>query len=153
MPISSIEFENSLDRKKLASKWINKLKSLSEKLGLFQKTEVSTDSGRIDAIWYYQLPTSLPFLGSQLPLVGFEIETSWRTRKHLKGDILNLFELSPAIGVILLVKEGFGDDSKFQGNKTALEKYVKKYNAFCKLIVMTEEDIIKIDDLLSNYND
>jgi hypothetical protein len=36
------------------------------------------------------------------------VESSWRTRKHLKGDYLNLHDLGAALGVIVLL--GDGDD-------------------------------------------
>jgi hypothetical protein len=38
--------------------------------------------------------------------VGFEVESSWRSRKHIKGDLVNLLELQPALGVIVLLGEG-----------------------------------------------
>lgn len=44
---------------------------------------------------------------ARLPLASFEIESSWRTRKHIKGDLVNLLELQPALGVIVLC----GDDA------------------------------------------
>lgn len=49
--------------------------------------------GRSDLVWLWRRPQCFAAI---LPLVGFEIETSWRTRKHLRGDYLTLLELWPA---------------------------------------------------------
>jgi hypothetical protein len=38
------------------------------------------------------------FVGA-IPVAGFEIESSWRTRKHVKGDLLNLQDAGVALGV------------------------------------------------------
>ncbi len=38
--------------------------------------------------------------------MGFEVESSWRTRKHIKGDLLNLMDLQPALGIIVLAGAG-----------------------------------------------
>lgn len=50
---------------------------------------------------------------SNCPLVGFEVESSWRTRKHLKGDYLNLVDLQASLGVIVLL----GDDAKVEATR------------------------------------
>jgi hypothetical protein len=71
--------------------------------GLAVQEEYPVIGGRIDVAWLWQGPKSFP---SALPLVGFEVESSWRTRKHLKGDFLNLLDLQPALGVIVLLGEG-----------------------------------------------
>lgn len=73
----------------------------------------------MDLVWFYGLRTCIPAIGTEIPVVGFEIETSWRTRKHIKGDVFNLLELSPAFGVILFLDEGFINDSKLRGNVEA----------------------------------
>jgi hypothetical protein len=39
-------------------------------------------------------------------VAGFEIESSWRTRKHIKGDYLNLADLGAALGVLVLLGDG-----------------------------------------------
>jgi hypothetical protein len=59
--------------------------------------------GRIDVVWLWDGPEIFP---ARLPLVGFEVESSWRSRKHIKGDLVNLLELQPALGVIVLLGEG-----------------------------------------------
>jgi hypothetical protein len=46
-----------------------------------------------------------------VPVVGFEIESSWRTRKHVKGDLLNLQDAGVGLGVIVLAGTEIKDDA------------------------------------------
>jgi len=101
MPISKEEFDKSLDFNKLKQEYATKLEQIASKLGLVQEKEVPTNGGRVDFVWYLVLKESVPQIGKKLPVVGLEVETSWRTRKHIKGDLFNLLELSPAPGIIL----------------------------------------------------
>lgn len=49
--------------------------------------------------------------GRPAPVVGFEIESGWKTRKHVKGDLLNLRDAGVALGVIVLAGVDPSDDS------------------------------------------
>jgi hypothetical protein len=111
--------------------------------------EVATNGGRVDLVWFYNLKAEIPNLGNKLPVIGFEIETSWRTRKHIKGDIFNLLELSPSCGIILFLNEGFNDDSKFRGNTEAAKKYVRGISSIRRILVWTEKNLLEISDELS----
>ena len=144
MPISRQEFQEATDLRKLKEKWVEKLKSFAQKSGLKCIEEVSTNGGRVDLVWFYEFKPSIPYIRKKLPVVGFEIETSWRTRKHIKGDIFNLLELSPACGVILFLSEGFREDSKLRGNIKAAKKYVRGFSGICRIFVWTEKDIEEI---------
>jgi hypothetical protein len=68
-------------------------------VGLTVEFEYPVPGGRIDVVWLWEGPERFPV---RLPLVGFEVESSWRTRKHIKGDLLNLMDLQPALGIIVL---------------------------------------------------
>ncbi|MDQ4145726.1 MAG: hypothetical protein M3198_18675 [Actinomycetota bacterium] len=57
-------------------------------LGYEVAVEYPVPGGRIDVVWL----TRLPFRREALPVVAFEVESSWRTRKHVKGDLLNLHD-------------------------------------------------------------
>lgn len=149
MPISGQNFEKATDLKKLKEKWVKKLKILAQRLGVKCKEEMPTNGGRVDLVWFYEFKPSVPHVGNKLPLVGFEIETSWRTRKHIKGDIFNLLELSPACGVILFLSEGFKQNSKLRGNIEAAKRYARGFSGICRIFVWTEKEIEKI----SNQND
>jgi hypothetical protein len=77
-------------------------------LGFNVQREYPVPGGRLDVVWLLPTLDALPGVGGLLPIVGFEIESSWRTRKHLKGDYLNLYDLGAAVGVLVLL--GNGDD-------------------------------------------
>ncbi len=79
------------------------LETAGQHAGLKVQREYPVVGGRIDLVWLWNGPSVFPAV---LPLVGFEVESSWRTRKHLKGDYLNLVDLQPALGVIVLLGEG-----------------------------------------------
>ena len=83
---------------------------------------------------------NLPVFG-QIPLVGFEIETSWRTRKHIKGDVFNLLTLKSAIGVIVFLREGFENEEKFRGNVEAARRLVDAFSGFSKILIWSEDDV------------
>ena len=124
---------------------LNKLESIGERLGFISEKEHRTEMGIIDFDWFVDKSYF-----KRIPIIGFEIETSWRTRKHLKGDIMNLLSLSPAIGIILLLKSGFsniGDFEKeadFKGNLKAVEKYAKSFGGVSKILVWTEDEVNKL---------
>lgn len=73
-----------------------------EQLGFSVVTEFVVDGGRIDVVWTWDPGAPIPGLVGSLPVAGFEIESSWRTRKHVKGDLLNLQDAGVALGVIVL---------------------------------------------------
>jgi hypothetical protein len=77
-------------------------------LGFTVQREYPVRGGRLDVVWLLPTLRALPGVGGLLPIVGFEIESSWRTRKHLKGDYLNLYDLGASVGVLVLL--GDGDD-------------------------------------------
>lgn len=147
MPKSSQDFEDALDLRNLKEKWVKKLEDLALRFGFKCREEVSTNGGRVDLVWFYELELKLPSIGNKFPIVGFEIETSWRTRKHIKGDIFNLLELSPAYGIILFLSEGFDQKSKLRGNVEAAKRYVTGYRGISKIFVWTEKEIEKIVEL------
>lgn len=81
---------------------IDMLMAAGREIGLDVQPEYPVVGGRIDVVWLFRTP----LLPEALPVAGFEVESSWRTRKHLKGDYLNLLDLQPALGVIVLLGEG-----------------------------------------------
>lgn len=77
-------------------------------LGFEAVSEYPVQGGRLDVVWLLRPAVMIPGVDEALPIVGFEIESSWRTRKHIKGDYLNLADLGASLGVIVLL--GDGDD-------------------------------------------
>ena len=91
-------------------------------LGLSVEREYPVPGGRIDVVWLWDGPEQFAV---KLPLVGFEIESSWRTRKHLKGDLMNLVDLQPALGVIVLA----GDGAKVGATRAFARLLVERHSA------------------------
>jgi hypothetical protein len=54
-------------------------------------------------VWLLRPAVPIPGVDEALPVAGFEIESSSRTRKHIKGDYPNLADLGAALGVIVLL--------------------------------------------------
>jgi len=61
-------------------------------------------------VWCWRPLTPISHFDGTVPVVGFEIESSWRSRKHVKGDFLNLQDSGVALGVIVLAGSGEKDD-------------------------------------------
>lgn len=76
------------------------LQDAGESAGFEVVTEYPLVGGRLDVVW--GVPSPIPNVDRLLPVVGFEIESSWRTRKHVKGDLLNLQDAGVSLGVIVL---------------------------------------------------
>jgi hypothetical protein len=72
--------------------------------------EYPVRGGRLDVVWTWSPDVPLPGLDDPVPVVGFEIESSWRTRKHVKGDLLNLHDAGVGLGVIVLAGQETKDD-------------------------------------------
>ena len=70
-----------------------------------------------------------------MPVVGFEIESSWRTRKHVKGDLLNLQDAGVSLGVIVLA----GDSPKDEGLRTFAAQLVDRPGP--NILVWTAQDV------------
>jgi hypothetical protein len=72
--------------------------------------EYPVRGGRVDVVWTWSPKEAFPGLERPVPVVGFEIESSWRTRKHVKGDLLNLQDAGVGLGVIVLAGSEIKDD-------------------------------------------
>ncbi len=91
-------------------------------LGLSTRREYPVPGGRLDVVWFWEDPERFPV---RLPLVGFEIESSRRSRKHLKGDLMNLMDLQPALGVIVLA----GDGPEVESTRSFARLLVERHGA------------------------
>jgi hypothetical protein len=127
---------------------IEELQAIGTKLGFKTANGVRMEGGEIDHVWFTAFNTDLPYFGSKIPIIGFEIETSWRTRKHIKGDIFNLLTMTSAIGVILFLRRGFRTESQFKGNTDAAKRYVQSFAGGRKIFVWSEDDVNEIADRL-----
>lgn len=104
-------------------------------MGLEVVTEYAVPGGRLDVVWLWQPPSPIVGLEGSLPVVGFEIESSWRTRKHVKGDLLNLMDAGVALGVIVLADADPRDEG-LQRFATALVE-----RPGCRVLVWTHDDV------------
>jgi hypothetical protein len=116
---------------------IELLTDMGKLSGLDVQTEYPVVGGRIDLVWLWRGPDSFP---SVLPLVGFEVESSWRTRKHLKGDYLNLLDLQPALGVIVLLGEGEDVESTRRFARVMVDRHAGRME------IWSEEDVLRLSD-------
>ncbi len=120
----------------------DRLAQYGQRAGFEARKEWRTDIGnRIDLVWARPLPAGFPGArqGELLPIVGFEIESSWRTRKHVKGDIFNLQDLSPALGVIVLCKGADDEQDQIDSLRQAAQRYIGKLGL--RIQVWTDADV------------
>jgi len=85
-------------------------------------TEYAVPGGRLDVVWLWEPPSPIPGVVGAIPVAGFEIESSWRTRKHVKGDLLNLQDAGVALGVIVLAGADARDDSLRRFAETLVDR-------------------------------
>src|SRR4051812_17700685 len=82
-----------------------------EALGFEVRTEYPVPGGRLDVVWSWRPAQPIPHFEGTVPVVAFEIESSWRSRKHVKGDLLNIQDCGVSLGVIVLAGSDPKDDS------------------------------------------
>lgn len=107
-------------------------------LGFEAVTEFPVPGGRIDVVWLWRSPQAIPGAPSALPVVGFEVESSWRTRKHIKGDLINLQDLATSLGVIVLL----GDGEKVESTRRFASQLVDRPGS--RIVVWSEQDVDRL---------
>jgi hypothetical protein len=105
-PRESIAETESRSAAEVNRKLTSALSDAGRRFGFDVRTEYPLRGARIDVVWLWQPLVALPGVEGSLPVVGFEVESTWRTRKHVKGDLLNLQDLGAALGVIVLAGSG-----------------------------------------------
>jgi len=123
----------------------DRLAEHGRRLGFEVVKEWRTDIGnRIDLVWARPMPPKFPGLtdNNLLPVVGFEIETSWRSRKHIKGDIFNLQDLSPSLGVIVLCCSANDTPQEIESLRSAAKRYIVKVGL--RILVWSDSDVDKL---------
>jgi hypothetical protein len=106
-----------------------------EAAGFVAVTEHPVRGGRLDVVWTWLPEVPMSGLDTPVPVVGFEVESSWRTRKHVKGDLLNLQDAGVALGVIVLA----GTDPKDDGLRRFAELLVDRPGP--NILIWTAEDV------------
>lgn len=125
----------------IKGKVIADIKKLGQSLGLKDYEEWGINGGSVDLVLYVENKT-IPSLPEKIPLIGFEIETSWRTRKHIKGDIMNLQILKSSIGILVLCKEGFKTKNEYDGLLKFTKELIKTLGLE-NIYVWSDEDLRK----------
>jgi hypothetical protein len=92
------------------------------RMGFTTVTEYAVPGGRLDVVWLWEPPAPIPGVVGAIPVAGFEIESSWRTRKHVKGDLLNLQDAGVALGVIVLAGADARDESLRRFAETLVDR-------------------------------
>lgn len=116
---------------------VSTLEAAGRRAGLKVQLEYPVVGGRVDVVWLWQGPASFP---SALPIVAFEVESSWRTRKHLKGDFLNLLDLQPSLGVIVLL----GDGEDVESTRRFARHMIDRRGA--RIEVWSEKDVVALEE-------
>jgi hypothetical protein len=98
------------------------LADTGHRLGLGVVLEYPVRGGRLDVVWTWSPATHFPGVDRPVPVVGFEIESSWRTRKHVKGDLLNLQDAGVGLGVIVLAGSEARDDGLRRFAETLVDR-------------------------------
>lgn len=91
-------------------------------MGFATVTEYAVPGGRRDVVWLWEPPSPIPGVVGAIPVAGFEIESSWRTRKHVRGDLLNLQDAGVALGVIVLAGADARDESLRRFAETLVDR-------------------------------
>ena len=123
--------------RKLNSELTRLLFEAGQRWGYQVETEYRISGGRLDVVWKQSVPMS-PFA---LPIVGFEIESSWRTRKHIKGDYLNLVDAGVSLGVIVLA----GDTLKDESLRRFAETFAERPGP--SIVVWSTADVIALSEV------
>lgn len=111
------------------------LVEVGRRMGFTAVTEYGVPGGRIDVAWLWEPPLPIPGVVGSVAVAGFEIESSWRTRKHVKGDLLNLQDAGVALGVIVLA----GADARDDSLRRFAESLVDRPGG--KILVWTHDDV------------
>lgn len=111
------------------------LMDVGKRMAFTAVTEYAVPGGRLDVVWLWEPPSPIPGVVAAIPVAGFEIESSWRTRKHVKGDLLNLQDAGVALGVIVLA----GADARDLSLRRFAESLVDRPGP--TVLVWTHDDV------------
>jgi hypothetical protein len=120
------------------------LEQVGSTLELTTEREFSVPMCRVDLVWFLELPVSPPrFDDGRIPLAGCVIESGWRTRKRIKGDISNLEAFGAPLGILVLQTSRSGDPKKVDALIRNSGKYINERGR-AKIVIWTESDIIEL---------
>jgi hypothetical protein len=103
-----------------------KLAKMGEELGFKTQGEFTHEGSRIDFIWYIDNMILKKRNIDKVIVAGFEIETSYRTSKHIRADVLNLRLLSAGLTILILPKESFHLSGCIEKDRVGMRKAAEK---------------------------
>ena len=115
------------------------LESAGRARGFIVRSEYPVPGGRLDVVWCTDIVPPLPGVEDAVPVVAFEIEPSWRTRKHIKGDLLNILDAGAAIGVIVLAGTEGRDESLMRFARALVDRPGPR------VYIWTADDVLHLD--------
>ena len=119
---------------------LDRLAKLGERLGFQVEREVRTEVGRLDQVWWHSLLLRVESLPQRFPVVAFEVESGWRTRKHIKGDVFNLAAFNACLGVVVIC----GTDPRVQQLRAAAKRFIQALGLGERVCVWSDEELIGI---------
>lgn len=111
------------------------LVDVGRRMALGVKTEFAGSGGRLDVVWTWTPPSPIPGLEGSLPVVGFEVESSWRSGEHVKGDWSNQQDAAVALGVIAVAGADLKEESLHRFTASLVDR------PGIRVRVWTEEDV------------
>ena len=132
--------------KNLTKDIIDKLIILGERFGFKSWSKWRIPNAELDFVWYIDVKgNTYLFKDTEncCPVAAFEIETSGRTEKHLKGDVTNLLLFPTFLSVIVLLKEGYNPEETimtYKRNRKTVEQLSKRLSGG-RIQVWDKEDI------------
>lgn len=132
----------------LTEEVVNKITELGELFGFKTKTKWRTEGAELDIVWYVDVKSKSSLFkefDNKCPVAVFEIETSGRTEKHLKGDVVNMMLLPTYLSVIILLKKGYDPENTtitYLQNKETVKQLSQKLTGG-KLLIWDIDDINK----------
>ncbi|MBS3117446.1 hypothetical protein J4430_01025 [Candidatus Woesearchaeota archaeon] len=125
--------------KDIIEKYQRKLEKWAKLKGFTSEREYYTKNkcGRIDQVW----------LKNDKPVYAFEIEASYRTRKHYKGSLFNFILLGAKRNFLIFSIEGckksnYGwDKGEFMNHFNSIKNCIKEAKLTKKVSVCTEKEL------------
>lgn len=116
-----------------------RLVAAGEARGFVVRTEYPIRGGRVDVVWTTEIQPPVPGVDGPIPVVAFEIESSWRSRKHVKGDLLNLMDCGAPVGIIVLADGDARDESLLRFTRALIDRPGPEIQ------VWTRSDVVALD--------
>lgn len=131
--------DESLEARTINRDLTERLVAAGEARGFVVRTEYPIRGGRVDVVWTTELQPPVPGVDGPVPVIAFEIESSWRTRKHVKGDLLNLMDCGAPVGVIVLADGDARDESLLRFARALIDRPGPEIQ------VWTRSDVLALD--------